>query len=298
MKSFISDTLDDILLTTKSFENVIFVLPSQRAKVFVKQTFKDKISVGFLPEMLNIEQFIQQISGVQKADNIQLLFHFYTIYKSVEKNPDSFDTFSSWAITVLQDFNEIDQHLINTKESFDLSSLVEKLHPTPAVAGFPKKEALEFIKKHEQYKRSFYSGYFGLSDNKDVQYFVNLRCMQVFDDPVVDYATSRTDFYISTLRSQKSTIYIAFTQTDRERLSPLLTIFWRQVTETLLKELPDLKKEPYPVLFLMDEFPVLKKIDVLQQGFDTSTHDIYPRGQRQMYIRDRDKRGDLQAFSR
>ena len=79
MKSFISDTLDDILLTTKSFENVIFVLPSQRAKVFVKQTFKDKISVGFLPEMLNIEQFIQQISGVQKADNIQLLFHFYTI---------------------------------------------------------------------------------------------------------------------------------------------------------------------------------------------------------------------------
>ena len=87
MQSFISETLDDILQTTKSFENVVFVLPSQRAKVFVKQTFKDKITVGFLPEMLNIEQFIHQISGVQKADNIQLLFHFYTIYKSVEKNP-------------------------------------------------------------------------------------------------------------------------------------------------------------------------------------------------------------------
>ena len=74
------------------------------------------------------------------------------------------------------------------QNDFDLSSLVGKLHPTPAVAGFPKKEALEFIKKHEQYKRSFYSGYFGLSDNKDVQYFVNLRCMQVFEDSVVLYA--------------------------------------------------------------------------------------------------------------
>ena len=78
MQSFISETLDDILQTTKSFENVVFVLPSQRAKVFVKQAFKDKISVGFLPEMLNIEQFIQRVSGVQKVDNIQLLFHFYT----------------------------------------------------------------------------------------------------------------------------------------------------------------------------------------------------------------------------
>ena len=76
MQSFISETLDDILKTTNSFEEVILILPSQRAKVFVKQTIKDKISVGFLPEILNIEQFINRVSGIEKADNIQLLFHF------------------------------------------------------------------------------------------------------------------------------------------------------------------------------------------------------------------------------
>ena len=48
MNSFISETLDTILQTTKSFENVVFVLPSQRAGVFVKQTFKNKILAGFL----------------------------------------------------------------------------------------------------------------------------------------------------------------------------------------------------------------------------------------------------------
>ena len=111
MQSFISETLDSILKTTKSFEDVVFILPSQRAKVFLKQTFKDKISVGFLPETINIEQFVQQVSGIEKADSIQLLFHFYTIYKSLEKEPDSFDVFATWAFTVLQDFNEIDQHL-------------------------------------------------------------------------------------------------------------------------------------------------------------------------------------------
>jgi len=160
MQSFISETLDDILQTTKSFENVVFVLPSQRAKVFVKQTFKDKISVGFLPEMLNIEQFIHQISGVQKADNIQLLFHFYTIYKSVEKNPDSFGTFSTWALTVLQDFNEIDQHLINTKEIFIYLRDIERLRKWSVKGTFKETELIKdhyfFLEKLNNYYTAFY----------------------------------------------------------------------------------------------------------------------------------------------
>ncbi|MBT3740858.1 MAG: PD-(D/E)XK nuclease family protein [Polaribacter sp.] len=160
MQSFISETLDDILQTTKSFQNVVFVLPSQRAKVFVKQTFKDKISVGFLPEMLNIEQFIQQVSGVQKADNIQLLFHFYTIYKSVEKNPDSFDTFSSWALTVLQDFNEIDQHLINPTDIFIYLRDIERLRKWSVKGTFKETELIKdhysFLEKLSIYYSVFY----------------------------------------------------------------------------------------------------------------------------------------------
>jgi ATP-dependent helicase/nuclease subunit B len=160
MQSFISETLDDILQTTKSFKNVLFVLPSQRAKVFVKQTFKDKISVGFLPEMLNIEEFILEVSGVQKADNIQLLFHFYTIYKSVEKNPDSFDTFSSWALTVLQDFNEIDQHLINPKDIFIYLRDIERLRKWSVKGTFKETELMKdhysFLEKLHTYYTAFY----------------------------------------------------------------------------------------------------------------------------------------------
>ena len=145
MQSFISETLDSILKTTKSFENVVFILPSQRAKVFLKQTLKDKISVGFLPEALNIEQFVQQVSGIEKADSIQLLFHFYTIYKNLEKDPDSFDTFSSWAFTVLQDFNEIDQHLVDTKEIFVYIRDIERLKKWSVSGTFTE---TEFMKDH------------------------------------------------------------------------------------------------------------------------------------------------------
>ena len=42
MQTFISETIDDILLKHSSFEDCVFVLPSQRAGVFVKDTFKNK----------------------------------------------------------------------------------------------------------------------------------------------------------------------------------------------------------------------------------------------------------------
>ena len=54
MQSFISQTIDTILKTTTSFQDVVFIIPYQRAKVFAKQILKEKITVGFLPEILNI----------------------------------------------------------------------------------------------------------------------------------------------------------------------------------------------------------------------------------------------------
>jgi hypothetical protein len=145
MQSFISETIDTILKTTKSFENVVFILPSQRAGVFVKQTLKDKISAGFLPEIQNIGTFIETVSEINKVDSVALLFHFYTIYKSVEKNPDSFDKFSSWAFTVLQDFNEIDQHLINSKEIFIYLRDIQRLKKWSVSGTFKE---TELVKDH------------------------------------------------------------------------------------------------------------------------------------------------------
>ena len=187
MQSFISETLDDILQTTQTFEDVVFILPSQRAKVFVKQEFKNKISVGFLPDILNIEQFIQQVSGVQKADNIQLLFHFYSIYKSVEKNEDAFDVFSSWALTVLQDFNELDQHLVNTKDIFIYLRDIERLRKWSVKGTFKEtdliKDHYSFLEKLNVYYDAFYAflvdkniGYQGLMYReavKKIDYFLS-----------------------------------------------------------------------------------------------------------------------------
>jgi len=118
MQSFISETLEDILKKTNDFRDVVFVMPSQRSTIFLKKHLIEKASNGFLPELFSIEQFIEEISGLFKIETIPLLFEFYTVYLEVEENPDAFDVFSSWAYTVLQDFNEIDQYLIDAKDIF------------------------------------------------------------------------------------------------------------------------------------------------------------------------------------
>lgn len=43
----------------------------------------------------------------------------------------------------------------------DLSYLIKQLHPTPAVCGVPKDLAKDFILKHENYDREFYTGFLG-----------------------------------------------------------------------------------------------------------------------------------------
>ncbi|MBP1616632.1 MAG: isochorismate synthase [Bacteroidetes bacterium] len=63
------------------------------------------------------------------------------------------------------------------------------IHPTPAVCGFPKQEALEFINKIENHSRSYYSGFVGnLGMNNRTDLYVNLRCLQVKDRSLSLYA--------------------------------------------------------------------------------------------------------------
>jgi len=64
----------------------------------------------------------------------------------------------------------------------------ERLHPTPAVCGFPLERAMNFIQEVEGYNRSLYAGYLGIVDsNENAHLFVNLRCMQLFRDRVLVY---------------------------------------------------------------------------------------------------------------
>lgn len=71
---------------------------------------------------------------------------------------------------------------------FQANDLIKALHPTPAVCGLPKEQAIDFILKNEGYNRKYYAGFLG-EYNKDNQtdLFVNLRCLEVENDVVNIY---------------------------------------------------------------------------------------------------------------
>ncbi|MDD6850913.1 MAG: chorismate-binding protein, partial [Bacteroidales bacterium] len=62
--------------------------------------------------------------------------------------------------------------------------LVDLLHPTPALAGTPKDEAVEYILSHEHHNRECYGGYIGPFDAQSFHFAVNLRSM-CFDERTV-----------------------------------------------------------------------------------------------------------------
>jgi isochorismate synthase len=69
------------------------------------------------------------------------------------------------------------------------SIMIQLLHPTSAVCGMPLDISLDFLRKHEGYDRSFYSGYLGpVNFQNNIYLFVNLRCMQLLESKGILYA--------------------------------------------------------------------------------------------------------------
>jgi isochorismate synthase len=62
------------------------------------------------------------------------------------------------------------------------------LHPTPAISGNPKEQAIATIKIAENHSRSYYSGYGGPLNTNDLTHlFVNLRCASISQNQICLY---------------------------------------------------------------------------------------------------------------
>lgn len=64
----------------------------------------------------------------------------------------------------------------------ELPKFIQDLHPTPAVCGLPKEKALDLIYKTEPYDREYYAGYLGMVEKDAVDFYVNLRCMKIYNN--------------------------------------------------------------------------------------------------------------------
>tara|TARA_R100000306_G_scaffold8101_2_gene10568 strand:- start:63506 stop:66229 length:2724 start_codon:yes stop_codon:yes gene_type:complete len=130
MLTFLQETLNHIQKTDSNLSEATFVLPSKRAGGFLKNYLrKSATSSQFLPKIISIEDLIQELSGLEIIDTTELLFKSYEVYTTTDafKEKETFDQYSGWATTLLNDFNEVDRHLINTQQFFDYLGSIKAL---------------------------------------------------------------------------------------------------------------------------------------------------------------------------
>ncbi|HSD15499.1 MAG TPA: PD-(D/E)XK nuclease family protein [Flavobacterium sp.] len=106
------------------------ILPNKRARVFLLEALKKQLDqTVFAPDIISIEDFIQDVAGIRNIDSIELLFEFYEVYCSltpIEKK-EEFELFANWGKTLLQDFNEIDRYLLKPDHVFSYLKDIEAL---------------------------------------------------------------------------------------------------------------------------------------------------------------------------
>lgn len=130
MQTFLEEVVKKLIINYKDISALTIILPSKRAGVFLKKHLLDNIEETlFSPRIISIEEFIEELSGLTIADNTLLLFKSYEVYKSTNPSvqKEDFETYISWANTLLNDFNEIDRYLLEPKQFFTYLSGIKTL---------------------------------------------------------------------------------------------------------------------------------------------------------------------------
>ena len=76
----------------------------------------------------------------------------------------------------------------SSPNSIDWPMVFHSLHPTPALAGYPKNEAMWFIQHTEDFDRRLFGGYMGIVEGNKIDLFVNIRCAQLHENVYQLYA--------------------------------------------------------------------------------------------------------------
>ncbi|MDG1652547.1 MAG: PD-(D/E)XK nuclease family protein [Flavobacteriaceae bacterium] len=180
MQFFLNDVAKKITESDKKLDQIKVIVPSIRAIKFLKEAIKNELKHPTIaPEIVSIESFITNLSGIQKASNIDLLFTFFKIYQELtpEKEQNSFSQFFNWAPSLLQEFNEIDVQLVPTEEIFSFMSAVERIEQwDPKKQGDLSKQFFKFQERVPKYYSELYlqlqnqqKGYSGLQYREATQ---------------------------------------------------------------------------------------------------------------------------------
>ncbi|SCY90374.1 type IV secretion system ATPase VirD4 [Rhizobium sp. NFACC06-2] len=92
--------------------------------------------------------------------------------------------------------------------------------------------------------------------------------LNLWADPLIKAATTTSDFSIYDLRRDPTSIFLCVSPNDLEVIAPLVRLFFQQIVSILQRTMPG-KDETFEVLFLLDEFKHLGKLELIETAITT-----------------------------
>ncbi len=166
-------TFKEKINTEHLLSKLIECFPKKNA--FAYSPSKNKLFFGSSPERLYYREgkkiTIDSIAGTAKAKDLKNLFSeknieehkFVTTFientlNQIASNIKTSTLGLKKAKNLIHLYQTLQATLNEGVKDFDI---ISALHPTPAVLGFPKREAFDFLKKYENFNRGYYAGCLG-----------------------------------------------------------------------------------------------------------------------------------------
>ena len=125
-------------------QRMAFIFPNRRAGLFFRKYLSHAAGRPlFSPAILTINALFEQLSPLQPADHLQMLFLLYHIYIRRSASEETFDDFVHWGEMLLTDFDDVDKYLVDARQLFTNAT---NLHEIEKDLGYLEPEQIEAIR--------------------------------------------------------------------------------------------------------------------------------------------------------
>ncbi len=118
-QTFLQELAQRVMSENTSLENVTMIFPNRRAGLFFKKALAQLIDKPiWMPEVGSLEDFVLRHQPMRKMETLEGVFALFEVYKTFQKEEESFDQFYFWGEMIVKDFNEIDHYLVDPAKLF------------------------------------------------------------------------------------------------------------------------------------------------------------------------------------
>jgi type IV secretion system protein VirD4 len=205
------------------------------------------------------------LSYIDRSDPDDVIIELQKIATMLFVAPEHGEAF--WATGARTGFTGVGAYLAEATDGpFTLGEIYRRMTQSDVRAVFKRKLAKPSLNLSVGCRTAL-SDFAGGSDNSfaDIKKTIT-NVLGLWLNPIVDAATSVSDFDLRDLRKRRMSIYLGVSPDELDRIAPLYNLLFQQLIDLNVRELPD-QTTPVPVLVILDEFARLGRASVIASAF-------------------------------